>query len=214
MLSCACCQVFGDLTWVPFIYCLQARYLADHSQVVDRWMHPCSSTLKFLHTRLLCCSLCTTLLRPQLSAPRLQNGRCNQSSRTWRLSLLQTLSWPTVSGILLLKAAGYLTFRGSNSQKDLFRRDPGHPKLRGLQTIRTERGRQLLVSGWWGVARHINYCGDLLMACALCFRAANPPCCSWSCHITRILHAGDQVIMTLLPAYSMVLMVLPTVALL
>jgi Ergosterol biosynthesis ERG4/ERG24 family len=26
-------QVFGDLTWVPFIYSLQARFLADHSQV-------------------------------------------------------------------------------------------------------------------------------------------------------------------------------------
>jgi Delta14-sterol reductase len=76
----------------------------------------------------------------------------------------QTLSWPAISGILLLKAAGYLTFRGSNSQKDLFRRDPGHPRVRGLQTLSTERGRQLLVSGWWGVARHINYFGDWLMA--------------------------------------------------
>lgn len=28
-----CVQVFGDLTWVPFIYSLQARYLADHPQV-------------------------------------------------------------------------------------------------------------------------------------------------------------------------------------
>ena len=26
--------VFGDLAWVPFTYCLQARYLADHPQVL------------------------------------------------------------------------------------------------------------------------------------------------------------------------------------
>ena len=25
--------VFGDLVWVPFTYCLQARYLVDHSPV-------------------------------------------------------------------------------------------------------------------------------------------------------------------------------------
>lgn len=48
-------------------------------------------------------------------------------------------------------------------QKDLFRRDPGHPKVRNLRTLKTERGRQLLVSGWWGIARHINYFGDWLM---------------------------------------------------
>ena len=24
--------VFGDLVWVPFTYCLQARYLVDHPQ--------------------------------------------------------------------------------------------------------------------------------------------------------------------------------------
>ncbi len=76
----------------------------------------------------------------------------------------QALSWVAVAGILLLKAAGYLTFRSSNSQKDLFRRDPEHPRVRGLKTIKTARGRRLLASGWWGVARHINYFGDWLMA--------------------------------------------------
>lgn len=29
---------------------------------------------------------------------------------------MQTLSWVAIVGILLLKTAGYLTFRGSNSQ--------------------------------------------------------------------------------------------------
>ena len=64
-----------------------------------------------------------------------------------------------------MKAAGYLIFRGSNSQKDQFRSDPQHPSVRRLQSLPTARGTRLLISGWWGIARHINYFGDWLMAC-------------------------------------------------
>jgi len=35
-----------------------------------------------------------------------------------------------------------------------------------LETIPTTRGTKLIASGWWGMARHINYFGDLLMALA------------------------------------------------
>lgn len=35
-----------------------------------------------------------------------------------------------------------------------------------LKTIPTATGKSLLVSGWWGVVRHPNYLGDLLMALA------------------------------------------------
>uniref|UniRef100_A0A8C6IGU5 Delta(14)-sterol reductase TM7SF2 n=1 Tax=Mus spicilegus TaxID=10103 RepID=A0A8C6IGU5_MUSSI len=38
--------------------------------------------------------------------------------------------------------------------------------LKGLETIPTATGRQLLVSGWWGMVRHPNYLGDLIMALA------------------------------------------------
>ncbi len=76
----------------------------------------------------------------------------------------QALTWWAILAIVLLKAVGYLTFRGSNAQKDLFRRDPNHPRVKELQTIQTARGRHLLESGWWGIARHINYFGDWLMA--------------------------------------------------
>jgi len=34
----------------------------------------------------------------------------------------------------------------------------------GLQTLVTESGRKLLISGWWGWSRHPNYFGDLIMA--------------------------------------------------
>uniref|UniRef100_A0A8D2JGK8 Delta(14)-sterol reductase TM7SF2 n=1 Tax=Sciurus vulgaris TaxID=55149 RepID=A0A8D2JGK8_SCIVU len=38
--------------------------------------------------------------------------------------------------------------------------------ISGLETIPTATGRQLLVSGWWGMVRHPNYLGDLIMALA------------------------------------------------
>ena len=62
--------------------------------------------------------------------------------------------------------AGYLIFRLSNSQKDLFRRAPDHPSVRNLKTLSTKRGTKLIVSGWWGICRHPNYVGDLVMALA------------------------------------------------
>ena len=37
-----------------------------------------------------------------------------------------------------------------------------------LQTIKTATGRELIVSGWWGLARKINYTGDWLMGLAWC----------------------------------------------
>lgn len=102
---------FGDLTWVPFTYSLQARYLADHP--VD-------------------------------------------------LSLLHFLV------IVAIQLLGYSIFRMSNGQKDAFRRNPNDPKLAHLKTLPTERGTKLLISGWWGIARHINYFGDLLMGLSWC----------------------------------------------
>ena len=37
-------------------------------------------------------------------------------------------------------------------------------ELSNPKYLQTKRGTKLLISGWWGVARHINYFGDLLMA--------------------------------------------------
>ena len=43
------------------------------------------------------------------------------------------------------------------------RRDPNHPSVAHLKTLQTERGTRLIVSGWWGMSRHINYLGDWIM---------------------------------------------------
>ncbi|XP_066561386.1 delta(14)-sterol reductase LBR [Amia ocellicauda] len=77
-----------------------------------------------------------------------------------------TLSWPLVAAIVTLNLIGYLVFRKANSQKNAFRRDPRDPKVAHLKTIPTATGKSLLVSGLWGVVRHPNYLGDIIMALA------------------------------------------------
>jgi len=74
-----------------------------------------------------------------------------------------------LAGCCALGLAGYCIFRGSNSQKDAFRRDPTAPGVQHLKTLAvtnrvTNKPSKLLVSGWWGMARKINYTGDWLMA--------------------------------------------------
>jgi delta14-sterol reductase len=102
---------FGDLTWVPFVYSLQSRYLATHP--VD-------------------------------------------------------LGAGGVAGVLAVQALGYWIFRGSNGQKNKFRTNPQDPSVKHIEYIETKAGSRLMVSGWWGVARHINYLGDWIMAWAWC----------------------------------------------
>jgi delta14-sterol reductase/lamin-B receptor len=82
------------------------------------------------------------------------------------------LSPAATAGIVLLNLAGYAIFRASNIQKHRFRRDPARPVWgRAPEYIRTATGSLLLTSGWWGIARHLNYLGDLLMALAWCLPA-------------------------------------------
>ena len=103
--------VFGDLSWVPFLYSLQARYLVDYDPHLGPW---------------------------------------------------------ALAGILLVNFLGYSIFRGANSQKDAFRRNPNDDSVAHLQYLQTKRGTRLLTSGYWGMARKINYTGDWIMALSWC----------------------------------------------
>ncbi|ELR20058.1 Ergosterol biosynthesis ERG4/ERG24 family protein [Acanthamoeba castellanii str. Neff] len=58
---------------------------------------------------------------------------------------------------------GYTIFRQANNQKDEFKRVGKKAKIWGKPVTTTKDGR-LLTSGWWGVGRHINYLGDILIA--------------------------------------------------
>lgn len=71
--------------------------------------------------------------------------------------------------IVALNLFGYYVFRSSNLQKHRFRTDPTRPIWgRAPEFIRTQRGTLLLTSGFWGIGRHVNYFGDLMMALAWC----------------------------------------------
>jgi len=56
---------------------------------------------------------------------------------------------------------GYLVFRGANKQKHMFKKDPKAPIWGKPPKV---VGGKLLASGYWGIARHCNYLGDLLLA--------------------------------------------------
>ncbi|KAI8313095.1 Delta(14)-sterol reductase [Colletotrichum sp. SAR11_240] len=98
---------FGDVAWLPFMYSLQAKYLA---------VYPVS------------------------------------------------VSPLGMAGIASIIGVAFFIFRASNSQKNAFRNNPDDPSVSHLKYIETKAGTRLLITGWWGVARHINYLGDWLQA--------------------------------------------------
>lgn len=78
------------------------------------------------------------------------------------------LGFISLAAILLVNFIGYSIFRGANSQKDAFRRNPEGENVKHLQFLQTKRGTKLLTSGYWGMARKINYTGDWIMALSWC----------------------------------------------
>lgn len=88
------------------------------------------------------------------------------------------LSAPYAVGVLLLGLLGYYIFRIANHQKDLFRRTDGRCLIWGRKPVVIEctytsadgqkHHSKLLASGFWGMARHLNYTGDLMGSLAYC----------------------------------------------
>lgn len=75
-----------------------------------------------------------------------------------------TQGW--IAFTMLVFVVGFTIFRGSNYQKYQFRLNPkGNIWGRAPRTIQTSQsGKPLLISGWWGIGRKINYLGDILIA--------------------------------------------------
>lgn len=80
----------------------------------------------------------------------------------------KVLTWPEVGAIFAVQGLGYYIFRSSNNEKNRFRTNPNDPKVKHLKYMETSAGSKLLISGWWGTARHINYLGDWFMSWSYC----------------------------------------------
>jgi delta14-sterol reductase len=64
--------------------------------------------------------------------------------------------------------------RGANLQKYFFKRNPSYSFLGIPPTTVSDGQRSLLVSGFWGLSRHINYLGEIGMATAIVLAAGHP----------------------------------------
>ncbi len=73
-----------------------------------------------------------------------------------------------LAGCVLLFFAGWTLSRGANLQKFRFKKDP-RAKAFGVLEPRplSGGGKHVLTGGFWGLSRHINYLGEILMASAL-----------------------------------------------
>ncbi|KAI8563146.1 hypothetical protein RHMOL_Rhmol03G0090000 [Rhododendron molle] len=79
----------------------------------------------------------------------------------WLLSNKVELTTAAVIANCIVFLIGYRVFRGANKQKHEFKKNPKAPIWgRPPKVI----GGKLLASGYWGIARHCNYLGDLLLA--------------------------------------------------
>jgi Ergosterol biosynthesis ERG4/ERG24 family len=64
--------------------------------------------------------------------------------------------------------SGWVLARGANLQKYYFKTDPARATFGPIPQRALVLGdRRVLVSGFWGLSRHVNYLGELLMATAL-----------------------------------------------
>jgi delta14-sterol reductase len=85
----------------------------------------------------------------------------------WLLANPEPMPIWQVLAIAALYAVGLWIFRESNAQKNRFKKDP-NAKIWGkpAQTL----GGRLLISGWWGIGRKLNYSGEIMVysSFALC----------------------------------------------
>lgn len=71
--------------------------------------------------------------------------------------------------------SGWALSRGANLQKFLFKTQPGAKLFGVLAPVAVESGdKKLLCSGFWGLSRHINYLGEILMATGLALALGYP----------------------------------------
>ena len=81
--------------------------------------------------------------------------------------------WLTVIfGVVFI--CGWILARGANMQKYVFKTAPGKSFLGIKPEVISDGKRSLLVNGFWGASRHINYLGEILMGCGVALAAGYP----------------------------------------
>jgi protein-S-isoprenylcysteine O-methyltransferase Ste14 len=70
--------------------------------------------------------------------------------------------------------AGWSLARGANMQKYTFKRDTAAKFLGLAPEALTDGKHKLLVNGFWGISRHVNYLGEFLMAIGLALALGYP----------------------------------------
>lgn len=136
---------------VPCLYSIQARYLVDHPADLAPW---------HVALVLLCQFLGYAIFRGANGQKDTFRRDPNDPEVARELMLVPSRR-PVLQGgdgrsfaAPLPRARSALTVAHTSRN------------LLDLQYINTKRGTKLMISGWWGVARHINYTGDWLMALA------------------------------------------------
>jgi protein-S-isoprenylcysteine O-methyltransferase Ste14 len=94
----------------------------------------------------------------------------------WSVADLPNPHAPTAMLVFaaILFFAGWSLARGANMQKYAFKRDPTAMFLGTVPVTLGDGRNKLLVSGFWGVSRHVNYLGELLMAAGLALSLGYP----------------------------------------
>ena len=88
----------------------------------------------------------------------------------YAISLWSTINLPNPNtshwllGIyVLIFFTGWGLSRGANMQKYFFKKNPEKAFLGIVPETITDGNNQLLVNGFWGISRHVNYLGEILM---------------------------------------------------
>lgn len=77
-----------------------------------------------------------------------------------------------IAGIIFF--GGWSLARGANMQKFTFKKSPQKKFLRIKPVTITDGNKSILVSGFWGLSRHINYLGEILMATGIVLSVGYP----------------------------------------
>lgn len=82
-------------------------------------------------------------------------------------------TWLLVLAALIFFGSWSLA-RGANMQKYFFKKDPEKPFLGIKPKVISDGKKSLLVNGYWGLSRHINYLGEIGMATGIVLAVGHP----------------------------------------